>query len=287
MHSGLQLRSDYAHSPEGLSELTKLIRDVFGVDISPLNTLGHDPSVVAFGWWRGGELVANVSLYQRQLWLSGEQVRAYGVQSAAVRPELRGQGLFRDLMHRALDYADARVSLVTLATGTPNLYAPFGFRSVRESVFSGILPLEQRPSKSRRLSLTSKADVTLLLDLFARRVPTSLLAAACDHPALFMLKAVECPEIELIHLFDLDAVVAVKGHDQAPVTLLDVVAPSIPSLEDIAAALGYDGARIDVHLTPDRLGWAPEENVPVDTGCMVRGPYPPEGRPLMLSSMKV
>ncbi len=133
MHSGLQLRSDYAHSPEGLSELTKLIRDVFGVDISPLNTLGHDPSVVAFGWWRGGELVANVSLYQRQLWLSGEQVRAYGVQSVAVRPELRGQGLFRDLMHRALDYADARVSLVTLATGTPNLYAPFGFRSLRAS----------------------------------------------------------------------------------------------------------------------------------------------------------
>lgn len=287
MQSGLRFRSDYAHSPEGLSELAKLIRDVFGVDISPLNPLGHDPSIVAFGWWRDGELVANVSLYQRQLWLSGEEVRAYGVQSVAVRPELRGRGLFRDLMNRALEYADARVDLVTLATGTPELYAPLGFRSVHETSFSGTLPSRQSQSRSRRLSLTNEADVALLLDLFSRRVPTSLVAAACDHPALFMLRAVESPEIELIHLCDLDAVVAVKGLDQAPAILLDIVAPSIPSLEDIAAALGYGGERIDVHLTPDRLGWAPEENVPVDTGCMVRGPYPPEGRPFMLSSMRI
>src|SRR4051812_38428398 len=116
----LDFRSDYAHSRDGLSELTRLVYDVFDVDISPLDRLGRDPSIVAFGWWLGNELVANISLYERRLWLMGEQVAAFGVQFVGVRPEWRGKGLFRDLMWRALSYADARVDLVILATDTPS-----------------------------------------------------------------------------------------------------------------------------------------------------------------------
>ncbi|MCX8996613.1 GNAT family N-acetyltransferase [Rhizobiaceae bacterium BDR2-2] len=267
--------------------MKKLIYDVFEIDVSPLNRLGHDPSIVAFGWWHDGELVANVSLYERRLWLSGERVEAYGVQSVAVRPEWRGKGLFRDLMVRALDHADARAGLVILSTDTPDLYTRFGFRAVRESFFSGSLPPGRPRPNCRRLSLENEADVALLLDLFARRVPTSLLAAACDHPALFMLKAVETPEIALMHLPELDAVVAVRDIDQAPMNLLDIVAPSIPSLEDIAAALGYGERHIHVYMTPDRLAWTPGEIAPVDTGYMVRGPYPPEGEAFMLSDMRI
>ncbi|KEQ04184.1 hypothetical protein [Pseudorhizobium pelagicum] len=47
-------------------ELARLIMDIFQVDVSPLDRLGHDPSVVSFGWWCGDELVASVGLYERQ-----------------------------------------------------------------------------------------------------------------------------------------------------------------------------------------------------------------------------
>jgi hypothetical protein len=36
----LNFRSDYAHSCEGLSELSRLIYDVFEVDVSPLDRMG-------------------------------------------------------------------------------------------------------------------------------------------------------------------------------------------------------------------------------------------------------
>ncbi len=163
----LDFRLDYAHSSEGLSELTRLIYDVFEVDVSPLNRMGHDPSIVAFGWWLGSELIANVSLYERRLWLMGEQVTAFGVQSVAVRPEWRGKGLFRDLMGRALSFADARVDLVILATGTPSLYTPFGFRQVKEATFSADLARQQARPGYRLLSLAEDSDIAFLHDIFS------------------------------------------------------------------------------------------------------------------------
>ncbi|MBB3020986.1 GNAT superfamily N-acetyltransferase [Microvirga lupini] len=283
----LEFRSDYAHSSEGLSELTRLIYDVFKVDVSPLNRLGHDPSVVAFGWWSNNELVANVSLYKRQLWLMGEQVTAFGVQSVAVRPEWRGKGLFRDLMGRALSYADARVNLIILATDTPSLYRPFGFRQIKETTFSARLIRKQTLPNYRALSLDEDKDVALLQNIFSRRAPTSLVASACDHPALFMLKVAKTSEIELLHLLDLDAVVVVIDRDGPSMTLLDIIAPSIPSLEDIVSALGYAGEEVDVRVTPDRLSWAPEKQIPVNNGYMVRGFFAPEAQAFMLSNMRI
>lgn len=284
---GLHFRSDFAHSTEGLRELIRLIYDVFDVDVSVLDRLGHDPSVVAFGWWFGDELVANVSLYERRLWLSGAISNAFGVQSVAVRPEWRGQGLFRDLMSKALKYADARTNLVILATETPSLYNSFGFRSVQESYFQGRLNSQRASPNCRRMSLTDKADLALLMDFFAHRVPTSLTASACDHPALFMLKLVHDPDIELVHLPALNAVVAVRGINHRMMTVLDIVAPSIPPLEDIAANLGYAGEHIKVCLTPDLLRWAPRKIVLDPPKYMVRGPYPPEGKAFMLSTMRL
>lgn len=282
----LHFRSGYAETTDGLSELIKLIQDVFEIDVSPLNRLGHDPSVVSFGWWRGDRLVANVSLYQRRLWLLGKEVPAFGVQSVAVRPEWRGRGLFRDLMTRALAFADARTSLVILETGTPALYQPFGFRQIEEARFSGGLKCRQSRPNYRALSLDEESDVALLRDLFSRRAPTSLLASACDHPALFMLKAALTPEIKLLHLEDLEAVVAVMGLDQPSLTLLDIVAASIPPLEAIVSALGYGGERVEVHLTPDRLAWTPDQQHPIESDCMVRGVFPVEGQAFMLSEMR-
>lgn len=283
----LQFRSAYAQSRDGLSELTRLIRDVFAIDVSPLNRLGHDPSVVAFGWWRDDRLVANVSLYERRLWLSGKEVLAFGVQSVAVRPEQRGKGLFHDLMTRALAYADARTSLVILETGTPALYTPFGFRQIEETTFGGGIPRQRGQANYRELSLDLDDDVTLLRDMFSRRAPTSLLASACDHPALFLLKAVLTPEIQLLHLPGLDAIVAVEGMDRHSLTLLDVVAPSIPPLEAIVSALGHGGERVEVRLTPDRLAWTPDQQHRIDNNYMVRGVFPPEGQAFMLSDMRI
>ncbi len=283
----LEFRSNHIQTHGELPELTRLLIDIFGLDILPLNRLGHDPSVTAFGWWCDDKLVANVSLYERKLWLAGEEVKAFGVQSVAVRPEWRGKGLFGDLMERAINYADARAALMTLETGTPSLYTPFGFRPSIDTAFSAKIVQRQQSGWYRTMSLDEDSDLAFLKDMFSRRTPTSFVASACDHPALFLLKAFYTPEIELLHLPELDAIVAINGRDEPVMTPHDIIAPSIPPLEEIISALGYTGERINVNLTPDRLAWIPEEQNAVDNGHMVRGLFPPEGTAFMLSDMYI
>lgn len=283
----LEFRFDFAGTPRGRAELARLIRDEFDLDVTPLDRLGHDPSLVAFGWWAGDELVADVSLVRRPLWLAGEPAEALGVQSVTVRPAWRDRGLFRDLMTRALAWAEGHAGRLLLYTETPALYRRFGFRPVAEHVFAGPLaPGGARPNH-RRLSLDDDADVALIRDLFARRTPVSRLCAVCDHPALFFLKAIESPEIALVHLPELDAVVAIEDEEPEVLTLLDVVAPEIPPLAAIAAALGARAARARVHVTPDRLAWTAAAIASDDTGLMVRGPWLAEGTPACLSPMQI
>lgn len=49
----------------------------------------------------------------------------------------------------------------------------------------------------------------------------------------------------------------------------------------------YARVRINVHLTPDRLSWASQEQTPVDNWYMVRDFFAPEGRAFMLSDMRI
>jgi predicted N-acetyltransferase YhbS len=276
-----------ARSEDVRAALKRLVADVFDLDITPLDRLGHDPSVVSFGWWRDGDLVANVSLYRQTLTLMGERVDAFGVQSVATRPEWRRRGLFRDLMTRALAYADARCRLVLLTTGTPALYRPFGFRPIAETWFAGPVEPGGCPPDHRRLSLASNADLALVRALFRRRVAVSDLCAATDHPALFLLKAATHDEIALVHLPGLDAIVAVETPEPDVLVLRDIVAAAIPPLAAIVAALGGAATRARVLLTPDKLAWAPTETTRAATGWMARGPYAADGRPIMLTTMHI
>lgn len=284
---GLDFRQTSPATAMVRTALKRLVADIFHLDVTPLDRLGHDPSVVSFGWWRGDDLVANVSLYRQSLMLMGERVDAFGVQSVATRPEWRGRGLFRDLMTRALAYADARCPRVLLTTGTPALYRPFGFRTIAETSFTGPIAAAGGPPSHRRLSLASDADLALVLDLFSRRVPVSDLCAATDHPALFLLKAATQDAIALEHLPGLDAVVAVETAEPDLMVLRDIVAPAIPPLAAIAAALGGSATRARVLLTPDKLGWIASKTAPAATGWMARGPYEAEGRPIMLTTMHI
>ena len=138
----------------------------------------------------------------------------------------------------------------------------------------------------RVLSLESDDDIALLNQAFVARAPTSLWASACDHPALFMLKAKLTPEIRLLHLPELNAVVAVK-QDTSSLSILDVEASTVPSVDEIVRTVDFDGLQVEVHLTPDRLSWQPEIKQPNDNGYMVRGPFAPEGQDYMLSDMRI
>lgn len=283
----LAFRLDRGTTHEGWPACVLLVAEEFEVDLAPLARAGGDPGLVMLSWWRGDTLVAAASLVPQNLRLAGADRPGLSLQWVTVRPSWRGQGLFRDLMERAIGEAEAQVALLSLTTETPELYRRFGFHPVAEAAFLGPLAPAHAAANHRLLDPGHAADVELLLDLARRRVPVSDLAAETSHPSHLLLKAFDAPEVAFHHLPGLDAVVAIEDEEAGQLTLLDVVAPRIPSLAAIAAALGGGFERARVLITPDRLGWTPSAAEVEDSGLMVRGDWPLGSEPVAISAMRV
>lgn len=270
------------------SALIRFVGRNFGVDVSRLGGIDYDPHTMTFGWWDGDDLVANISLFPRLLCLSGVETAALGIQSVATMRAYRGRGLFTDLIRKALAYADDRDCPVVFTTDKPDLYLRWGFRPVSENAFAVQAAPATTAPRCRRLALDRDDDIALIKALFSTRAATSAIASTRDHISAFLIKAILVPGIEVMHLPDLAAIVAVQARDGPSMVVLDVIAATIPTVQDIVCALGYRGARVILHLTPDLL-CSTRDPVPSPyyTPLMVRGDFAPEGAPFMLSRMRI
>lgn len=283
----LAFRLDHGIAHRGWSARVDLVREEFGIDLTGLDRFGGDPDLVSLGWWQGARLAATASLVPQTLRLVGQDRPGLALQWVTVGTPWRGRGLFRAAMERAIELAEARGALLTLTTETPELYGRFGFLSVAESAFAGPLAPRGGAAHSRRLDPARSEDAALLVDLARRRQPVSDVAAETSPPVHLLMKALDAPEIAFHHLPGLEAVVAIEAEEPGTLTLLDAVAPRIPSLAAIAAALGGGFERARVCFTPDRLGWTPSTIEAEDTGLMVRGDWPLGAAPFMISAMRV
>lgn len=141
--AGLTFRQDYFGDPAGWAALVCLLRDIFGIDIGPLQQLGGpDPTSMPFGWFDAeGELAANISAFALPFVLNGKIVHAAGLQSGAVRPPWRGRGLYRDVTVKALDWCEKQgFEAVILYTDKPSLYEAYGFRAIPLHRYEGPAP---------------------------------------------------------------------------------------------------------------------------------------------------
>jgi hypothetical protein len=91
--------------------------------------------------------------------------------------------------------------------------------------------------------------------------------------ALFLTRLWLDSDLAFDHLPGLDALVVSEEGDDDAFRLVDLVAPTVPPLARILAALGLAPTRVTTMFPPDKLGWnaTPE---PDDAGLMVRGTPP-------------
>lgn len=286
----LTLRQDYFDDPAALQALADLLHDVFGIDITLQNRLGGpDPSSMPFGYFdEAGRCVANFSAFSMPIVIEGRVIRAAGFQSGAVRPEFRGRGLYRDLMHRTFAWADAqKFEAGLLLTDKPGLYRPFGFDVVPQFKFCGHLPASTSgKADARDLDLAKPDDLALTLSILADRQPVSSFLAVARQSEMFVLNALFDPEIQLSFLPALEAVIAWKVVGDI-LQLLDIVARRIPQMLEIHNAMGIQIDRVDVFFPTDRLGWRGDAK-PFEGSCalMIRGIQPSAiATPAMLSPM--
>ena len=256
----LVFRQDYFDEPGGWQAITDLLRDIFGVDISPLDRFGgHDRSNMPSAFFdRDGCCVANFSAFAMPLMIDGRSIKAAGLQSGAVRPAFRGLGLFRDLIRITLDRCEtAGFETLVLYTDKPGLYTPYGFRVVPQHRVSGPAParLAQASTAARRLDMARPEDLALMPQLLAGRRPVSERFAVADQALMFLLNTVLVDGVMLDYLPDHAAAIAWRIGDSRRFELLDVVGSSKPSLATILSGLAVDAQTIDVHFPPDLLQW--------------------------------
>ncbi|MDX3926653.1 MAG: GNAT family N-acetyltransferase [Shinella sp.] len=263
IRDGLAYREDYFNDPADWRAIKDLLRDIFNVDIDPLDRLGGPDwtNMPSAYFDRRGRCIANLSAFSMPLTINGREIAAAGLQSGAVRPEYRGHGLFRDLTLRTLARCDEKgFETVVLYTDKPGLYERHGFVAVPQYGFAGTPPRPQPAHKpaARKLSLDIPADLVLLKRLLAQRAPVSNRFAVLRQMEMFLLNAVLIEGVELALLDDFPAIVAWREGEGGRFELLDVAGPSVPSLAEILTALEADSPHVTVSFPPDRLDWAGE-----------------------------
>ncbi|NKL33911.1 GNAT family N-acetyltransferase [Rhizobium leguminosarum bv. viciae] len=274
--AGLTFRQDYFGDPAGWAALVCLLKDIFGIDIGPLQQLGGpDPTSMPFGWFDSeGEVAANISAFALPFVLNGRIVHAAGLQSGAVRPPWRGRGLYRDVTVKALDWCDQQgFEAVILYTDKPSLYEAYGFHAIPLHRYEGAAPAPSAPAAPARPLLPTNADdLALLQALLKRRSPVSTSLAVTVNAAMFLINTQLDPDIRISFLEDKQAVIVWKIDETGRFSLLDVVAADMPSLAAILSGLRIAPASAEVLFRPDKLGW---EGVPQPlergTRLMLRG----------------
>ena len=230
---------------------------------------------IPFTVWEGGEPVAHVGVLPTRWVAMGEAVEVAHVHAVCTRPDLRGRGLAGRALEAALAWCDERLPTQILFAAVPDLYRRFGFRCVAEHVFhtmvagrAGLPP--GRGMGMRRLRPDLAQDWAILERLLHSRTPVSDVLGAAPDNAMFTLNECETP---LFYMSALDAVVVLELEGET-LDLIDVVAPRIPTLDAILAAIPRVIERVRIHFAPDRLGVdAVAQPVLQAAALMVRGPF--------------
>jgi len=257
--TGLRFRQDYFSDPAAWVALVSLLDDTFGIDIDPLRELGGaDPTSMPFGWFTDeGVLAANLSAFAMPFVLNGRLVNAAAFQSGAVRPPWRGRGLYRDVTRKALAWCETQgFEAIILYTDKPDLYEPYGFRSLPLHKYVGAAPMSEGVATSRSLQPRDANDLALLQVLLGNRKPISETLAVASSPAMFLINTQFDPDVRLSYLKESKAVIAWKMPAAGHFVLLDVIATEIPPIAAILAGLGIEATVVETLFRPDRVGWS-------------------------------
>ena len=246
----------------------------------------HEQSV-AFVAWDGPKAVAHAGVMEFPVVLDGVRTRVSGIHAVCTRPEYRMKGLSRRLVMEALAHSATRTKTSILGTGDSLLYTRYGFRAIPQTLFEAPAPrVDPGGDRFRPLSGSSPDDLHLLHRLLEARAPLSRTLASVDPGWLFIIDEMLSGRGKFKRLHyapDLDAVAAYVIVERT-LKLYDVVAARIPSLSEIVSRLGVGIDRVELHFTPDVMdapGAKPIASV-IDDELMAIGPFPPEGKPLVL-----
>lgn len=241
----------------------------------------------AFVAWDGPRAIAHAGVIEIPLMIDGEKTAVSGIHAVCTRPEHRGKGHSRRLVTEALAHAATRTKTFILGSGDRNLYLRYGFRVIPQTLFEAPASFASAGGAPfRPMSETSPEDVRILQRLLAGRKPLSRRLSSVDPGWLFIIDEMLATRgrFKRIHYAaDLDVAAAYDLSGRS-LRLYDVVGTRIPPLAELTRRIGGGFDRVELHFTPDSIdapGAVPFASK-IDDELMAIGPFPPEGKPLVL-----
>ncbi len=250
-----QLRSDYWADAPARAAFKDFIGQVFGINLEPWDAAGYwDNDYRPFSFFSAnGRVVANTCLYSMRMVIAGRPARVGQISGMGVLPELRRQGLGRQLTEVALRWASGHghefFMLFSSEEALP-FYRSQGFTPAAEhtpvlrlAAESACAPgTDIAPPGIRMLDMTQPADRTLLFRLASGRCPVSQQLGVLNE-RLLMFRALFAPRGSGTHyIASLDVAVQFRRRDGV-LTLFDVVGPRLPVFAELAPFLIAPGDR--------------------------------------------
>jgi GNAT superfamily N-acetyltransferase len=236
--------------------------------------------------------VAHVGVIELPVVIAGRERLLAGIHAVCTLAGHRGRGHLRQTLERTLAWVETRYEAAVLWANDPAIYTRFGFVPCAESIFQG--PVSRsvtggagRPAL-RTLSLDCADDVRLLRSRLAARAPVSSRCSTREpgQLALIDLALWPPPRPAIVLIAALDCIVIYEVEDHT-LWLYDVIAPRMPALAELTAALGGPLDRVAVCFSPDQLA-APElapAPTPLTDFLMVRGTLLAGAEPLAFSPL--
>lgn len=235
--------------------------------------------------WEGDLPVAHVGVLRLPMVLDGEVYTVAGVHAVVTHPGWRGRGLARELLTRALAWAEGWAPLAKLHTDLPEVYRGVGF--VHRPTWRFLSQRQGYPTQTVPLFPARDAGhLALWSRLLAQREPPSRRCATTDPGWLCTTVAALTGLLdrEVLYLPEHDAIVV--GDEHGPTRLVaEVIAPRLPPAEAVLGAVAPQGQPVAWTFPPDRFepDATPSPAPPEQGCCMVRGPWP--AAPLALSPL--
>jgi GNAT superfamily N-acetyltransferase len=232
-----------------------------------------DELSTAFVELEDGRAAAHAGVLWIPMVVDARRVDVAGIHAVCTAELLRGRGLARRVLERAIEWASQRTETIVLHANDAAIYGRFGFRALAQTVWWCDVAVPRVP-EPRRMQRLSTSDVARVFAAFDGRVPVSERVGVGEAAALFVLDEIlACDRFARLWALD-DLVIACDLEDRV-LQIYDVVGPRWPPLEEIVAAAPGRVDRVELFFMPDRWAsrrWRTREMSPPDV-LMVRGPF--------------
>jgi GNAT superfamily N-acetyltransferase len=227
-----------------------LVRKVFGLDFNPWYQSGfYTGNFIPYSLFDGEIAVSSVGIVINDFMWDNSPKRYVQISTVVTDPAYRGRGLSRWLMQNVMqEWADKCDCMYLYANDSViDFYPKFGFIKANEHRYH--MPLTPTSGEFRKLDLSMRRDVDLLLEKYGESNPFSRLCLIGD-TGLMMFHCVTFLHEKIYYIGKYDAVVIAECENDN-LFCYDIFAKTDCNISDLLGIIALDTTKtVTLGFTP-------------------------------------